>query len=603
MDSFKLQIEEDIRRYQSEYSGLSPYLKKPEYAFHFWILDNIFCVDENCISEHIVEYNDGGIDAFVIQEDSHDIYLIQDKYYGDETMLTPAVVGDFLNRPLNLLNDNVYTRNSVLQNYFTKNKNHSEFRVHLCLYVTNNRKSETLLRDVKRWNTLHSRYEAHVYYLDDIKELFFGEKPMMRKTWMGTIVSVNKSTILNVNTEDYSLLNLIDARYVFTPVSCLYNMYVQAAKDGYPLFDENIRDYLGNTGLNKAIYETLLDEKERLNFFYYNNGITIVCDDMGKRETFPRSKEYPNMHARFTVKNPQIVNGCQTVNSIFMALDNVPEEKLSSWFADTFVMVKVLQIDTKDAIGQELYKKIVKYNNSQNAVKEELFVRNTDMFISLQKKLQSYGFILEVKQSDKYQYRQRYKNNNSEMNKLLYKAHPYGELFGLSLDFDDLFIDIKKLLQVIGAFHLGGFFAFTKKPDFVKPNTDRYKAVVAFIDTGSTVQGLLYLWLLYKRLEYEKKKRNDATLVKGPVPYYALDLFGKEWCYNRDGHQIVESLSTKEKINDFVKTITVITSRYIKRSMKSNSEKTVSYNDIIKQKVDYALFSEILTEYNDEQDY
>lgn len=62
--------------------------------------------------------------------------------------------------------------------------------------------------------------------------------------------------------------------------------------------------------------------KVRKNFFYYNNGITVICDRMTKIVTQP--SDY-NMNAAFTIDNPQIVNGCQTVNSIYEALKNIDQ--------------------------------------------------------------------------------------------------------------------------------------------------------------------------------------------------------------------------------------------------------------------------------------
>ena len=59
----------------------------------------------------------------------------------------------------------------------------------------------------------------------------------------------------------------MDAKYVFTPVTTIFRMYEQAKQADYPIFDKNIREYLGNTGVNKNIYNTLMDNKERKNFF------------------------------------------------------------------------------------------------------------------------------------------------------------------------------------------------------------------------------------------------------------------------------------------------------------------------------------------------
>ena len=46
----------------------------------------------------------------------------------------------------------------------------------------------------------------------------------------------------------------------------------------------------------------------------------MICDTMSSVDTHSFGN---NINAVFTVKNPQIVNGCQTVNSIYEALKNV----------------------------------------------------------------------------------------------------------------------------------------------------------------------------------------------------------------------------------------------------------------------------------------
>lgn len=198
----------------------------------------------------------------------------------------------------------------------------------------------------------------------------------------------------------------MDAKYVFTPVTTIFRMYEQAKQADYPIFDKNIREYLGNTGVNKNIYNTLMDNKERKNFFYYNNGITIVCDEIKKNS---HRSSNSRLGYRIDVVNPQIVNGCQTVNSIYEVLKNVNPAKLDEEFKDAFVMLKILQINRNDAEQEFLYTKIVKYNNSQNSINEKAFVANTEMFFRMQREFESKGFLLLVKQSDKNKFSNEYR--------------------------------------------------------------------------------------------------------------------------------------------------------------------------------------------------
>lgn len=73
------------------------------------------------------------------------------------------------------------------------------------------------------------------------------------------------------------------------------------------LFARNIRAPLGVTSVNKAIKKTLRSEPER--FWYFNNGITLVCDHV---DEIRRRGETESL----VLRNPQIINGQQTTVSI-----------------------------------------------------------------------------------------------------------------------------------------------------------------------------------------------------------------------------------------------------------------------------------------------
>ena len=115
------------------------------------------------------------------------------------------------------------------------------------------------------------------------------------------------------------------------------------------LFNDNVRDYLGNKGtVNSEIEKTIKEEPEM--FLMCNNGITIVCSDfLQVRDKLVK------------IDNPQIVNGCQTCNSIF-ALRNL--EAISK------VQVLIKLICTEEI---KITNKIVRGTNKQNQVLEESF--------------------------------------------------------------------------------------------------------------------------------------------------------------------------------------------------------------------------------------
>lgn len=583
MEDFRKQIYEDIDLIRSN-NKFMPNIDKDEWVFNYWILDNIYNVDSEVIETQITDYNDKGIDAYEFFEETKDLFLIQNKFYSDNSVLSEDyVINDFLVRPINSLNNNTYKRSEELQNIFNKYKKHKEFTVHLELYVTNNIVNDSILNYIKEFNLKNPKLVANVYYLDDIKEKYYGEIIQKTNKLTVTIDTVVKGTILNINNDNYQLKNIIDARYVFTPITTVYRIYREAMEKRYPIFDMNIREYLGNTGVNKNIIKTLYDKEDRVNFFYYNNGITLICSKMGSIKTVNSNI---NRNAEFKIDNPQIVNGCQTVNSIYEVLRNVDPNILEDEYKDVFVMLKVLQINDSNDAENKLYKDIVKFNNSQNSIDEKTFVSNNSLFIRYQKELEKRGFLLLIKQSDKNTFKNKYKS----ITQLKEKSMKYTENF--KLDFNkvtDYFIPLEKLLQIILAFQVGGFDAFTKKSNLLKVNSISYLTVTDFLKNDKiTVDILINLWLLYCLAEKRKKQSTDG---RTPISYYLIDCFSKYDCNNRDISLILKVLQNYHNIERLINLYSSVTKAY---SREYSNKYEIDYNKMIKKPIEYSILEQYI---------
>ncbi|MDR0784317.1 MAG: AIPR family protein [Treponema sp.] len=114
------------------------------------------------------------------------------------------------------------------------------------------------------------------------------------------------------------------------------------------LFEDNVRDYQGDNNINNEINKTI--EKEPQKFALLNNGITIVCEKFNIRNN------------KVLIKNPQIVNGCQTSHVIFNNSNNADN------LSNAPIIVKL--ISTKN---DEITNQIVRSTNRQNIVYEEAF--------------------------------------------------------------------------------------------------------------------------------------------------------------------------------------------------------------------------------------
>ncbi len=579
MSDFKKQIDQDILDYQKNYRYISN-INTDEWAFNYWVLDKLFYEDEELIEEKIIDYKDLGVDAYEFYEETKELYLIQNKYYSEDSKLSSEYVkNDFLLRPLNALINGTYSKSKELQDIFNKYKDNKDFTVYLQLYITNNNINNEIESYIKKFNLKDSTYRAEIFYLDDIEKKYYNEIKQVKTNITVQIESINKGTILNINTDDYKLENVLDAKYAFVPITSIYRLYRDSLEKNYPIFDMNIREFLGNTGVNKNIYNTLIDKEDRKNFFYYNNGITLICEQMSKINV---KKSNNNRNASFSIKNPQIVNGCQTVNSIYEVLKNVDPNILEKEYKDAFVMLKILQIDRRNKEEEELYKNIVKYNNSQNSIDEKTFVANTSIFMRLQKEFESKGFLLLIKQSDKNKYRSKYKTA-TKLKELSSERLKKFEL-EISNKANDYFIPLEKFMQVLLAFSTGGFFSFTKKSNLLKFGSEQYNKAVDFIKhNDATIDTLIDLYLLYKKAELLKKNSQENRI---PIPYYLIDGFAKFECQEREINLIRKNLADKDKIKKIIRLYTAVSKAYTK---DYNKKYNCDYTQMIKRQVDYNI--------------
>ena len=223
--SFRQQIAEDIAYYQTRHPHI-PNIKKDEWAFNYWVLDKLFSEDEDAIEGEIVDYSDHGIDCYVWHEDSKDLYLIQNKYYSEGTQLGKSYFNGAVQDAYGQLLLGSYTRSAELQKVFSKYHDDPSFYVYHYFYVTNNDVSPSLESAVKDFNERFSdsRRFAKVFYLDDIQEAFYGKPIQEKRHFTATINTVNKGTVLNVDSINYGLGFDIDAKYIMLPVTSLFEM-------------------------------------------------------------------------------------------------------------------------------------------------------------------------------------------------------------------------------------------------------------------------------------------------------------------------------------------------------------------------------------------
>jgi hypothetical protein len=112
------------------------------------------------------------------------------------------------------------------------------------------------------------------------------------------------------------------------------------------LFEFNVRDYQSSAAVNKEIAETLSNTADTADFWWLNNGVTILAEKASAQDN------------ALTIRNPIIVNGLQTSHEI---------HRFSGGGIDTkerCVQVRVLEI-ADDARRD----RVIKATNSQTGIK------------------------------------------------------------------------------------------------------------------------------------------------------------------------------------------------------------------------------------------
>jgi len=157
-------------------------------------------------------------------------------------------------------------------------------------------------------------------------------------------------------------------------------------RSGLRLFARNIRGYMGEkTSVNQGMVATLESEPEK--FFFYNNGITIVCDAAERKGA--QGRDF------LRVDNPQIINGQQTTRTL--AAHAKLAEKAS-------VLVKVIVVprDTGQADGFDgLISAIVAGTNWQNAIKQSDLMSNDRRQIEIERAFRKVGYMYLRKRQSK----------------------------------------------------------------------------------------------------------------------------------------------------------------------------------------------------------
>lgn len=154
------------------------------------------------------------------------------------------------------------------------------------------------------------------------------------------------------------------------------------------VYDANLRVPLGRTKINRQMKDTLTSPARRF-FWYYNNGITVLC------RAFRPLRDNENT---FEILSPRIVNGAQTTDTIL----SVEASQLSQ----VDVMVRLIaalpgseqvssDLATAPGVLEDLHLDIARFTNSQNPIETPDFRSNEMVQKTLHREFIDLGWFYE----------------------------------------------------------------------------------------------------------------------------------------------------------------------------------------------------------------
>ena len=151
--------------------------------------------------------------------------------------------------------------------------------------------------------------------------------------------------------EDMNYMRVLVGRVSVQEIQRLFNDH------GDKLLERNIRRYLGlhTNRVNTAIHATLWDPDKSDKFYFFNNGITAVCDRFDYNAL--QKSDY-----MVQLRNMQVINGGQTCKTIQETLNKTLPHLVGEAAS---VMIRIYQLTETQ---RELVRDITIATNSQNPV-------------------------------------------------------------------------------------------------------------------------------------------------------------------------------------------------------------------------------------------
>jgi hypothetical protein len=376
VDLFKDQLNTELRHLSETrpYKNLISDKPDPGVAFPHWYFERIEQFERAEADEIITDgFDDEKIDAIHITEDGTTVRFFQFKNPSSKNAgIDDAAVDGILTTVDIFLSSKKRKKKTALDAIFEEIRSaiRAQYKI---IFVTSGRglapkQVNRIEEKLKQWNGPNrNAFSYEALTLESLLDRVYQESiPTIKSTIEWKLDTPPYQTKIN---DHKSLVCHIDGK----SLASAYEIH------GEKLLQQNIRNTEGVTPSNRDIYITATTS-ESDNFYFYNNGITVLCD----------AWDYDQPSWRLSVTRPQIVNGGQTIRQIALAAG---EAKLRD---NVRVLLRVISIgDNKEFAGN-----VAVNLNNQTVVRSSFLKSNHPFFIQMQHALLPMGWYFERKQGD-----------------------------------------------------------------------------------------------------------------------------------------------------------------------------------------------------------
>jgi len=355
----------DIIRNEIEQKYYQQNFSNDGQRFVAWYLRNILLLDQRQAKDAVTDGpNDKQIDAVYIDEDEQKIYILQGKYYlGDTIDATPVreVVSSWsLFKDLPKLQENA---NEKLKEKIAEIAVALEDDSYCVCFelITTSSFTESAQKDIDSFQTTLSEdddpdFNAQFIVIDEQ-----GLEDSYNRVLEQTNPILNHT--IELEKDKYLLTELSSTKVLLAAVPLKECIKIPGIKDG-SLFQKNVRQSLGiNNSVNKKIKNTINNPDKCRDFFFFHNGITAICNKL---------EELGNGNFKFYGLN--VVNGCQSLNTILSCSENVKKRK------DAYILFRFYEIPQRDRADS-----ISTNTNTQSTVKARDLRSNSKQVLKLKK--------------------------------------------------------------------------------------------------------------------------------------------------------------------------------------------------------------------------